>query len=71
MKRDSLYNFWATLKFGRPYVSRLLLASSLNLATVAADLAFLYLLKRLIDTGITAQNLALMKWIALEALGIL
>jgi len=71
MKRDSLYNFWATLKFGRPYVSRLLLASGLNLATVAADLAFLYLLKKLVDTGITAQNLALMKWIALEALGIL
>jgi len=71
MKRDSLYNFLATLKFGRPYVSRLLLASFLNLATVAADLSFLYLLKRLIDTGITAQNLALMKWIALGALGIL
>jgi len=71
MKQSSIKTFLATLKFGRPYLGHLLFASFLNLITVAADIAFLYLLKRLIDTGITAQNLVLLKWIALGALGIL
>ncbi len=71
MKSSSINNFWATLKFGRPYAGHLLVASFLSLVTVAADLAFLYLLKRLIDTGITARDLTLLKWIALGALGIL
>ncbi len=71
MKRRSTHNFVETLKFGRPYAAFLLLASFLNLANVCADLGFLYLLKRLIDTGLAAQNIMRLKWLALAALGLL
>lgn len=71
MKRRSTHNFVETLKFGRPYLAHLILASFLNLVTVCADLGFLYLLKRLIDTGLAAQNLMHLKWLALAALGLL
>ncbi len=71
MENVSIKNFVATLKFGRPYAGHLFLASFLNLVTVLADLAFLYLLKRLIDTGFTPQSLTMLKWLALGALGIL
>lgn len=71
MKSSSTNNFLATLKLGRPYISHLTLASCLNLGTVGADLGFLYLLKKLIDTGLASQNLIQIKWLALEALGLL
>jgi len=71
MKSSSINNFWATLNFGRPYIGHLILASGLNLGMVCADLGFLYLLKRLIDTGLASQNLTQLKWLALAALGLL
>ncbi len=71
MKKRSIHNFLETLKFGRPYVGHLILASFLNLVTVCADLGFLYLLKRLIDTGLATQNIVQLKWLALTALGLL
>jgi ABC-type multidrug transport system fused ATPase/permease subunit len=71
MKNSSINNFLATLRFGRPYVGYLLLISLLNLLTIAADLGFLYLLKKLIDTGFATQSLTILKWLALGALGIL
>jgi subfamily B ATP-binding cassette protein MsbA len=71
MKRKSIHNFLETLKFGRPYVGHLILASFLNLVTVCSDLGFLYLLKRLIDTGLATQNIVQLKLLALAALGLL
>jgi subfamily B ATP-binding cassette protein MsbA len=71
MKRESINNFIAIMKYARPYWGYLAIASSLNLITVGADLSFLYLLKKLIDTGFAAQDLTVLKWLSLGALGIL
>lgn len=71
MKKGSINTFIFTLKFGRPYAGSLLLVSLLNLIAVSADLSFLYLLKKLIDTGFTSQHISLLQRMVLYALGIL
>ncbi|MDY6855146.1 MAG: ABC transporter ATP-binding protein [Thermodesulfobacteriota bacterium] len=71
MKRGSISNFIAIMRYAQPYWGYLTVASFLNVITVGTDLGFLYLLKKLIDTGFASQDLPVLKWLSLGALGIL
>ncbi|MEW6077752.1 MAG: ABC transporter ATP-binding protein [Thermodesulfobacteriota bacterium] len=71
MNASMVKTFIATMRFGRPYAGLLALTCMLNLVSVPADLGFLFLFKKIINSGFAADHLPELQWYAFAAAGLL